>query len=110
MTVLRRNFAKTIHEDDHMMPGNKNAPKCRIVWAMMEFPVGVLEGREPGGKVYLIVAPAGGYAEFMAQEIRVEGYEAYPGASILSEIWVKEYDKWVEKVDQIVASAFFFAE
>ena len=110
MTVLRRNLAKTNHEDDHMMPGNKNALKCRIVWATMGFPVGVLEGREPGGKVYLIVAPAGGYAEFMAQEIRVEGYEAYPGASILSEIWVKEYDKWVEKVDQIVASAFFFAK
>ena len=73
MTVLRRNLAKTNHEDDHMMPGNKKAPKCRTVWATTGFPMGVLEGREPGGKVYLMVGPAGGYAEFIAQEIRVEG-------------------------------------
>lgn len=84
--------------DDHTIMGGKKVPKCGTACATIGIPVGVLEGGEPGGKVYLIVGPAGGYAEFMAQEIKIEGEEAYPGAIIPSKFWVKEDDKWVEKV------------
>ncbi|GMQ82386.1 MAG: hypothetical protein BMS9Abin05_1837 [Rhodothermia bacterium] len=84
-------------EDDHTIMGGKKVPKCGTACATMGIPVGVLEGGEAGGKVYLIVGPAGGYAELMAQEIKIEGEEAYPGAIIPSKLWVKENNKWVKK-------------
>ncbi len=85
------------HENDHMMPGNKTIKKCGTTCAKMGIPVGVLEGGKPGGKVYLIVGPAGGYAGFMAQEVKIEGDEAYPGAIIPTKLWVKKNGEWVEK-------------
>lgn len=85
------------HEDDHMLPGDMKVPKCGTACATMGIPVGVLEGGKPGGKVYLIIGPAGGYVDFMAQEVKVEGDEAFPGAIIPTKLWVKKNGKWVEK-------------
>ena len=88
--------------DDHMVPkpdgdGMMEMPKCGTACANMGIPVAVLEGGEPGGDVYVIIGPAGGFAEYMAKDVKFEGEEAYPGAIIPSKLWVKEDGKWAEK-------------
>ena len=88
--------------DDHMGPkpdgdGMMEVPKCGTACATMGIPVGVLEGGEAGGDVYIIVGPANGYAEYMAKTVKFEGEQAYPGAIIPSKMWVEEDGEWVEK-------------
>ncbi len=88
--------------DDHMVPkpdgdGMMEIPKCGTACATMGSPVGVLEGGEPGGDVYNLVGPAGGFAEYMAKTVKFEGEQAYPGAIIPSKMWVKnDKGKWKE--------------
>ena len=88
--------------DNHMVPkpdgdGMVEMPNCGTACATMGIPVGVLEGGEAGGDVYIIVGPANGYAEYMAKNVKFEGEQAYPGAIIPSKMWVEEDGKWVEK-------------
>ncbi len=90
------------HNDDHMVPkpdgdDMMEVPKCGTACATMGIPVGVLEGGEAGGDVYIIVGPANGYAEYMAKTVKFEGEQAYPGAIIPSKMWVEEDGEWVEK-------------
>ena len=88
--------------DNHMVPkpdgdGMMEMPNCGTACANMGIPVAVLEGGETGGAVYVIIGPAGGFAEYMADEVKFEGEQAYPGAIIPSKFWVKEDGNWVEK-------------
>ena len=87
--------------DNHMVPkpdgdGMMEMPNCGTACSNMGIPVAVLEGGEPGGDVYVIIGPAGGFAGHMAKEVKFEGEPAYPGAIIPSKFWVKEGGKWVE--------------
>lgn len=88
--------------DDHMVPkpdgdGMMKVAKCGTACATLGIPVAVLEGGEAGGDVYVIIGPAGGFAEYMANDVKFEGEQAYPGAIIPSKFWVKEDGNWVEK-------------
>lgn len=83
--------------DAHKMPDGNTVEGCGTACATMGIPVAVVEGGEAGGDVYMIIGPAMGFAEYMAQEVKVEGEQAYPGAIIPSKLWVKEDGNWVEK-------------
>ncbi|MFQ5569937.1 MAG: hypothetical protein ACE5G0_09695 [Rhodothermales bacterium] len=88
------------HNDEHMVMkdgGMMAMPACGTACANMGIPVGVLEGGEPGGKVYLIIGPAAGFADHIAKEVKFEGEQAYPGGLIPMKFWVKnDGGEWEE--------------
>lgn len=81
--------------NDHMTPKG-NIPNCASACARMGIPVGVLEGGKKGAKVYLLVSPSKGYANYMTKEVRVTGPETFPGAITPMKVEVKEKGKWKE--------------
>ena len=83
------------HDNHGVDHGDMTA--CGTACANMGIPVGVLEGGEPGNTVYLIIGPASGYAQYMAQEVKIEGEQAYPGGIIPTKLWVKnDGGEWEE--------------
>lgn len=98
--ATKMEMPKAAMSDEHLaMKDGKEVkmPACGTACAKMGMPVGLLEGGKPDGKLYLIVGPAGGYADYMAHEIKVEGEEVYAGALMPSKLWVKKDGKWHEK-------------
>ncbi len=83
--------------NDHAGADGSTMPSCGAACAKMGLPVAVLEGGKMDGKVYLVIGPASGYADYMAKDVKFEGEQAYAGAIIPSKLWVKEEGKWKEK-------------
>ncbi|NND71203.1 MAG: hypothetical protein HKN43_06460 [Rhodothermales bacterium] len=71
-------------------------PNCATACAAMGIPVGVLEGGKSGGKVHIIIAPAGTFAEHMAKQVRVKGEIVFPGSIMPEKVEVKGDDGWTE--------------
>lgn len=87
-------------DNDHMAPGKDGKmttlSKCATACASMGIPVGVLEGGKKGGKVYVLITPAGALAGHQAKEARVTGMAAYDGGIIPTKVEVRDGDKWVD--------------
>jgi len=83
--------------NDHMiMKGDKmmKVPNCATACAGMGIPVGIVEGGKAGNKTYIIITSANALKDHMAQEARVTGEEAFPGAIIAGKVEVKVDGKW----------------
>lgn len=73
-------------------------PNCATACATMGIPVGVLEGGAEEGQVYVLIAPATAFAEYMAKEARITGEMAYEGGIIPEKVEVKNEDGTWEAV------------
>lgn len=86
------------HQNDHMvMKGDKmmKVPNCATACASMGIPAGLLEKGEKDGKVHVIIAPAGTFAQHMAKEARITGTVVYEGAIMPEKVEVKnDQGKW----------------
>ncbi len=86
--------------DTHKVPGKDGKMMemsgCGTACASMGIPVGIVEGGEPGGKTYVIIASANALKEHMAKEARVTGEQVFAGGIIASKVEVKEDGKWVD--------------
>jgi hypothetical protein len=81
---------------DHMTEKGK-VEGCASASASMGLPVGLLVDGKKGGKVYVLIAPAPAFVDFMAQTVQVIGTEIIDGALAPSQIFVKnENGEWEE--------------
>lgn len=70
---------------------------CAQASAAMGVPVGLLVDGKKGGQLYILIAPAPAFVEFMTQTVKVVGTVTFAGAIIPSEIFVKnEAGEWEE--------------
>lgn len=88
-------------QNEHVVPMKDRKigtmPNCATACAQMGNPVGILEGGNEDGKVYILVTPAGQLAEHAAKQARVTGDLAYPGGIIPMKLEVKNAQgKWEE--------------
>ena len=84
----------------HKVPGKDMAmmdvPSCATACANMGIPAAVVEGEVPGGKTYIIVAPASMFAEHMTKTAKITGILAENGALIAKKVEIKEGNNWKE--------------
>jgi|GEM_PF-1492477 len=94
------------YNDDHMVPGPDGdmmeVPNCATACANMGIPVGIAEGNEPGGDTYILVTPATQLADYMDQEVRVEGTRVFDGGIKPNKVEVKENGQWKEVEIQLM--------
>ncbi|MEX0820783.1 MAG: hypothetical protein WD021_01450 [Rhodothermales bacterium] len=88
-------------DNEHVVPMEDGTmgklPNCATACAQMGIPVGILEGGEADGQVYILVTPAPQLAEHAAKDARVVGDLAYPGGIIPTKLEVKNADgEWEE--------------
>ena len=77
------------------MGGGGKHSKCAVKCAEMGIPAAVVE--EGTGKVYTILGPSKGFAQFMGKTVRITGATPEKSIAIIPEkLQVKEGDKWVE--------------
>ncbi len=85
--------------NDHMVPGKDGTmsklPSCATACANMGIPTAIVEGGKPGGKTYIIIAPAPPLAKYMAEHARITGTLTDNGI-IPTKAEVKKNGKWEE--------------
>ncbi len=81
---------------DHVTEQGK-VETCAQASASMGVPVGLLVDGKKGGQLYILIAPAPAFVDFMAQTVKVVGTVTFAGAITPSEIFVKnEAGEWEE--------------
>ena len=94
MNKPKMNFGNT-----HMVPGKDGkmmeVPNCATACANMGIPAAIVEGGEPGGKTYTLIAPASVFAEHMTKEARITGDLTSAGL-VVGKAEVKEGGEWKE--------------
>lgn len=85
--------------NDHMVKGHDGnmmkMPSCATACANMGIPAAIVEGGKPGGKTYIIIAPASTFAEHMAKNARITGTLTDAGI-IAMKAEVNDGGKWKE--------------
>jgi hypothetical protein len=84
----------------HKVPGKDKSmmevPSCATACANMGIPAAIVEGEVPGGKTYIIVAPASMFAEHMTKTAKITGILADNGALIAKKVEIKDGNQWKE--------------
>jgi hypothetical protein len=71
--------------------------ECAKACASMGIPVGLLVDGKKGGQLYILIAPAPMFVDFMAETVQVVGTVTLEGALMPSHIFVKgESGEWEE--------------